>query len=559
MTRDEALAIVTAAGKPWEVQEVQVRGKPRKWFVNGPQTLRELYEQNLSDAEFLVYEETRYTFRQAYQRAASLAHHLIHDFGVKRGDRVAIAMRNYPEWSIAFTAITSIGAIAVAVNAWWEAEEIDYALKHTGVSMIFADEERVERIARISPAIDIPVVSVRCEPQGIETNDISDLLNTVDVMPPADIASDDDAVILFTSGSTGHPKGSVSTHRNILAALLSWEADYVAIAEVNKHAGHKQDDKWRAKQAALLGMPLFHVNGLLAVLLSAYRTQRRIVSMFKWDPVVAIDLIEKEGVTSVVATPAMTGDLTDKARELGRDLASLRSVGGGGAPRATSQVEGIDKQFTNATPVTGWGMTETNSIGTGIYGEDYLRHPQSSGRVSIMLEIGVINPEGDFLPAGQRGELVIRGTSVIHGYWNRPDANQDSFMGDWFRTGDIAYIDDEGYLYIVDRLKQLIIRGGENIGCGEVEDALLDHPDIVEASVYGVPDERLGEVVGATIYMSSNVSKEALCDFLSQRLAKFKIPSVLKTSDGALPRIASGKIDKRVLRQAHLDELGIEA
>lgn len=281
--------------------------------------------------------------------------------------------------------------------------------------------------------------------------------------------------------------------------------------------------------------------------------------MYKWDPEVACDVIEKEQVTVVVATPAMTGDLTDKARELGRDLASLRSVGGGGAPRATSQVEGIDKQFKNATPTTGWGMTETNSIGTGIYAEDYLEHPQSSGRVSVMLEIAVVDTEDNFLPANERGELLVRGTSVIHGYWNRPDANEDSFMGDWFRTGDVAYIDEDGYLFIVDRIKQLIIRGGENIGCGEVEDALLDHPDVVEVSVYGVPDERLGENVGATIFSKSVLEESALREFLEARLAKFKIPHYVKTTTDALPRIASGKIDKRVLRQAHLDELGIEA
>lgn len=559
ISRDEALAIVTAPGKPWEIQKVLVKGQQRNWFVNGPQTLRELYEQNLSDEEFLIYEDERYTFRSAYARASSLAAHLVDRFGVKPGDRVAIAMRNYPEWSLAYTAITSIGAIAVAVNAWWEADEIEYAVKHTGVSLIIADQERVERIEKISPRLDTPIIATRCDATEIETTPIASLLDSDVEMPAVDIQPDDDAVILFTSGSTGRPKGSVSTHRNVIAALLSWEADYAAIAAARKRSGKKPSGRPVLKQASLLGMPLFHVNGLLAVLLSAYRTQRRIVCMYKWDAVTAIDLIEKEGVTNVVATPAMTGDLTDKARELGRNLASLRSVGGGGAPRAKSQVEGIDKQFTNATPTTGWGMTETNSIGTGIYGQDYLEHPLSSGRVSIMDEIGVIDPDGNLLPPNERGELVIRGTSVIHGYWNRPDANAESFLGDWFKTGDVAYIDENGYLYIVDRIKQLIIRGGENIGCGEVEDALLDHQNVVEASVYGVPDERLGELVAATIYVRDGMDEGALRDFLSERLAKFKIPSFFKVEQSPLPRIASGKIDKRVLRKQHLDEMGVEA
>lgn len=558
ISRDEALAIVTAPGKPWEIQKVLVKGKPRNWFVNGPQSLRELYEQNISDEEFLIYEEERYTFRGAYERASSLAAHLVSRFGVKPGDCVAIAMRNFPEWSIAFSAITSIGAIAVAVNAWWEAEEIEYALRHTGVRLIIADQERIERIERISPPVEIPIIATRCQRTNIAVTPIDELLNSGLSMPHVNIQPDDDAVILFTSGSTGRPKGSVSTHRNVIAALLSWEVDYAAIAVARKRSGRKKTERSAVKQASLLGMPLFHVNGLLAVLLSAYRTQRRIVCMYKWDASTAIELIEQEGVTNVVATPAMTGDLTDRARQLGRSLSSLRSVGGGGAPRAKSQVEGIDKQFENAAPTTGWGMTETNSIGTGIYGQDYLDHPMSSGRVSIMDEIAVVDGDGNFLPPNERGELVIRGTSVIHGYWNRPDANEESFLGDWFKTGDVAYIDEDGYLYIVDRLKQLIIRGGENIGCGEVEDALLDHPHVVEASVYGVPDKRLGELVAASIYIRADIDEQGLRDFLVERLAKFKIPSFFKMERSPLSRIASGKIDKRVLRKRHLEELNIK-
>lgn len=555
--RNEALAIVTAAGRPWEVREVMVKGQRRKWFVNGPQSLRELYEQNLTDSEFLVYEDERYTFADSYKRASSLAYKLKHVFDVKHGDRVAIAMRNYPEWSLAFTAITSLGAIAVAVNAWWEADEISYALEHTGVSLVLADEERVLRILRISPPVSMPIISVRSDEERPNVVPIEGLLDGNEPMPEANIQSDDDAVILFTSGSTGHPKGSVSTHRNIIAALLSWEADYAAIAAAKKRNGHKSAPPIK-NQGTLLGMPLFHVNGLLAVLLSSYRTQRRVLCMYKWDPEVACDVIEREQVTVVVATPAMTGDLTNKARELKRSLASLRSVGGGGAPRATSQVEGIDKQFKNATPTTGWGMTETNSIGTGIYAEDYLAHPQSSGRVSVMLEIAVVDSVDKFLPTNEKGELLVRGTSVIHGYWNRPDANDASFMGDWFRTGDVAYIDDAGYLFIVDRIKQLIIRGGENIGCGEVEDALLDHPDVIEVGVYGVPDERLGENVGATIFSEQTLEEVEVRQFLETRLAKFKIPHYVKMTSRPLPRIASGKIDKRTMRQTHLDELDIE-
>lgn len=558
LSRDEAIALASSAGAPLELQEVNTRaGVPQKWFVNGPQTLRELYEQNLTDATFFVYDDERYTFRDSYQLAANLACYLRDQCGVKHGDRVAIAMRNYPEWAVALQAITSLGGIAVALNAWWQPEEMEYAINLTETSVIIADQERIDRISKISPRPDLPVVAVRtpCPGWAVE---FERTIKGAGEMPAVELCPDDDAVILFTSGSTGHPKGSVSTHRNILAALLSWELDYTAgILQADSVI---DEEKLRslslAQNSALLAMPLFHVNGMHAVLFSAFRTQRKIVSMYKWDPALAADLIDRENIAQVVGTPAMTGDLVDYSHRSGRTMASLQSAGGGGAPRATSQVKGIKSNMKNAVPFTGWGMTETNSIGTGIYGQDYLDHPASSGRCSAILEIATIDSEGCFLPRGERGELVIRGTSIIHGYWNRPDANAESYIDGWFRTGDVAYVDEEGYLYVVDRIKQLIIRGGENIGCGEVEEALLEVPQVVEACVYGLPDERLGETVAATLYIGSDLTETQVTEFLASRLAKFKIPDRVEFSTEPLPRIASGKIDKRVLQQQHQAKLG---
>ena len=489
--------------------------------------------------------------------AASLAQQLQSRYGVKHGDRVAIAMRNYPEWPIALEAITSIGAIAVAINAWWQPEEIDYAFKLTGVTVVIADQERIERISHIAPESTPHIIAVRAAPSD-STTPIDTLTSSNDPMPSVGIHPDDDAVILFTSGSTGHPKGSVSTHRNILAALLSWEVDFVThfIMENGEFDQEKIGSAAKSQSTAILAMPLFHVNGLHAVLLSAFRTQRKIVSMYKWDAATAADIIDNEGISTFVGTPAMTGDLVEYAKRSHRNLESLRSTGGGGSARATSQVKDIGQSLKNAAPFTGWGMTETNSIGTGIYGADYLKNPNSSGMCSAVLEVSTIDEQGNFLPPGDRGELVVRGTSVIHGYWNQPQANKESFVGEWFRTGDVAYIND-GHLYVVDRIKQLIIRGGENIGCGEVEDALLDHPDVIEASVYGVPDERLGETVAATLYISADAKNVAISDYLQSKLAKFKVPEYLKLCTEQLPRIASGKIDKRRLRQEHIGDLGL--
>ena len=270
--------------------------------------------------------------------------------------------------------------------------------------------------------------------------------------------------------------------------------------------------------------------------------------MYKWDADAAAELIEAEHISSFVAPAAMTGDLVQAAKRSNRDLSSLLTVGGGGAPRAPEQVKDIDDSFDTAMPNTGWGMTETNAIGTGIGGADYLARPSSSGRASAVLDLKVINEQGRELPQGERGELLIRGVSVIAGYWNRPDANAETFTDGWLHTGDVAYLDEQGYLFIVDRIKDLIIRGGENIGCGEVEAALLEHPLVLEASVYAIPDERLGEEVGATVYAEAGLELDALRGFLGAHLAKFKIPAYVQIKPEPLPRIASGKIYKRQMR-----------
>jgi long-chain acyl-CoA synthetase len=335
-----------------------------------------------------------------------------------------------------------------------------------------------------------------------------------------------------------------SCHRNIITALMSWELD--------AHAGALMRGRQLAappeQPATLLAVPLFHVTGSHAVYLSSYRQNRRIVSMYKWDVELAAELIERERISSVVAPPAMTGDLVETATRTKRDLSSLITVGGGGAPRAPSQVRGIDRAFKRALPNTGWGMTETNAIGTGILGRDYLDHPESSGRCSAVLDLRIVDEDGKELPTGERGELQIRGSSIFRGYWNRPDADAETFVNGWMRTGDVATLDEDGFLYIVDRIKDLVIRGGENIGCGAVEAALLEHPDVLEASVYGVPDERLGEEVGATVYTQGSLDEGALRDFLEPRLARFEIPRHLQLTDAPLPRTASGKIFKRQLR-----------
>ena len=551
MTRQQALATLTAAGEPYALESREIGGRQLKVFVNAPASLRALFSDTRSDATFIVFGEERLTFAEAWDQAARIAHLLVHDFGVRKGDRVAISMRNYPEWITAFTAITSIGAIAVAMNAMWQAEELEYGLTDCGARVLFADQERLDRLAQCSRDLDVRVIAVR--PTRTEASTLSELLKSLgDVpMPEAGIAPEDPATIFYTSGSTGHPKGVVASHRSILTALFSWELDLQAAALT---AGVAADvtatvaPAW--PPATLLAVPLFHATGSHAVYLQSYRAQRKLVAMYKWDPEIAAELIERERITSVIAPAAMTGDLVRVATATRRDLSSLVTVGGGGAPRAPEQVRQIGTSFGQAMPNTGWGMTETNAIGTGIGGEDYLLRPASSGRCSAVLELKVVNEAGEELPAGERGELLVRGTSLFQGYWNRPEVNAEAFVDGWFRTGDVAYLDDEGYLFIVDRIKDLIIRGGENIGCGQVEAALLMHPDVHEAAVYAVPDERLGEEVGATVFASPDLDLAALRTFLSAHLARFEVPRYIRVTDAPLPRTASGKILKRQLRDA---------
>ncbi|HZC17107.1 MAG TPA: class I adenylate-forming enzyme family protein [Caulobacteraceae bacterium] len=548
LDRDEVLAELTGPGQSHELERVVVVETPVRAFKNAPRSLRELFADTRGDAELIVYENERRTFAEAHRDACRIAALLARDYGVGKGDRVGISMRNFPEWILAFTAVTSLGAIAVAMNALWRPEEMEYGLKDSGAKVLFADQERLDRLAECSADLDIQVIAVR--PTHADSRELWGLLDGIEAaeMPAADVAPDDPATIFYTSGSTGRPKGVVSSHRNILSALMSWELDGLVATRMMG----VEPEPPAVQPATLLAVPLFHVTGSHAVYLSSYRAQRKIVAMYRWDPVEAAGLIEREKITSFVAPAAMTGDLVRIARQTERDLSTLMTVGGGGAPRAPEQVKQIEASFAKALPNTGWGMTETNAIGTGIGGLTYLQRPASSGRSSAVLDLKVIDDKGTLLPAGERGELLVRGTSVFRGYWNRPEVDDEVFVDGWFRTGDVAFLDDEGFLFIVDRIKDLIIRGGENIGCGQVEAALLRHPDVHEAAVYAMPDERLGEEVGTTIFASPTLDVEALRGFLGEHLARFEVPRYIRVSTEPLPRTASGKILKRELREEAL-------
>jgi len=547
MNRQEALATLTAPGQPLEIVQANVYGNSCRIYKNAPSSLRELFEQTLTDETFIVFEGQRYSFKETWAMSSAIGKGLVCDYGVKKGDRVAICMRNFPEWIIAFQAITSIGAIAVAMNSLWQAEEIDYGLQNSGCKLLIADQERFDLIVKAGIRLSCNSLLVR----GDQHRDLPRWENLLEKflghsMPPATIAATDDVIIMYTSGSTGHPKGVVSSHLAIMSALLTWELAITSwllmLDEIPPPSEHQP--------AGLLAVPLFHVTGCHAMFLMAFRSQTKLVLMRKWDPQQAAQLIEKEKISSFTAPSAMTADLVHRAQQGGHDLSSLKMVGGGGAARSPEQVRGIDAVFDNAMPNTGWGMTETNAIGTTIAGPNYLERPGSSGQPAAILDIRIADEEGNIMAAGERGEVQIRGASMFRGYWDNPEATASSHIDGWFKTGDVGYLDEEDYLYIVDRIKDMVIRGGENIGCGEVEAALLEHPKIREAAVYSVPDKRLGEEVGATIFTDGlEIDEAELRDFLATRLAKFKIPRYLQISDSLLPRTASEKIYKLHIRQ----------
>lgn len=532
-------------GQPYELKRIDIGNHSVLAFANAPDTLVELYAENESDETFLVYEDERLTFAEVSRKAHRIACALRFRFGVRKGDRVAIAARNYPEWIIAFQAITSVGAIAVALNALWQAEEMAQALRECGVSVMFADEERLNRFDNIREALPIHRIAIRPINARSGVHDFDRLLKTTEPGQfVADIKADDDAVIFFTSGSTGNAKGAVSTHRAVISALMSWELDILTSLRLAGIPDFPREEQ----TATLLTVPLFHVSGCHASYLQCYRFQQKLVLMYRWSPQAAMDLIEGERVTMLRAPAAITGDLVRAAATLGRVLPTLKSLGGGGASRASEQVRQISAVFSDAQPSTGWGMTETNAIGTAIAGADYLARPESAGLCSAVLEMRIVDEDGPVQQPGGRGELLVRGTSLFRGYWNRDELNTTVFEDGWFRTGDVAYFDEDGFLFIVDRIKDLIIRGGENIGCGGVESALLAHQHVQEAVAYSVPDERLGEEVGATLYCSAPIDEDELRSFLGQRLPRHEIPRYFDIGVNPLPRTASGKIHKLEIR-----------
>jgi long-chain acyl-CoA synthetase len=580
-TREEVLATLTAPGGMFEMEERTIRGIPTRVYRSAPADLRAVLELSglHGDKDFLVYEDERWSFAEHLRAAATVGNALIERFGVQPGDRVAIAMRNLPEWIIAFWAAVSAGAIVVPLNAWWVGEELAYGLDDSGTKVVFVDEERRDRIApHLSeiPGLEAMVVtSEEPDPAGgrrvpaggsLERGEQAPLplVPFVEVLgtpaddvalPAVEVDPDADATIFYTSGTTGRPKGAVGTHRNAVTNLMN--LFFVSTSGSMRRTPEQAAASPGGQNCNLLSVPLFHATGCLAILVANTASGGKLVMMHHFDPARGLELIERERVTMFGGVPAMVMQILDCPDFPNRDTSSVQTVSYGGAPAPPDLVRRIKEHFPTGAPSNGYGLTETSAMTTMNAGDDYVRKPTSVGPPAPVVDVAVV-PEGwegaeppALEPDPDRiGELWIKGPNVVRGYWNKPEATAATFTAGWLHSGDVARIDEEGFVHIVDRAKDMIIRGGENVYCVEVEAALHTHPAVADCAVIGVPHPVLGEEVGAVIVLrpGHEVEGDELSRHVREHLAGFNVPSRYWFRAEELPRNPAGKILKRELR-----------
>ena len=547
---DAAMAAVTADGGPLPLASVMRDGHQMPVIAAAPPTLGAYFAHFAAQhagATFLVAGEERLTFAQVHAAATGVAHALV-GRGVAKGDRVGIAMRNSPSWIALYMGIVMAGGIATLLNGWWQTEELSAALNEVECDMVFADPPRATRLASLTDA----------HPLVIEIDDTLPLAVALRPLGAGDSATglpavgpQDMATILFTSGSTGLSKGALSDHRAVVQAVFNYLAQVMTMVAIATDDGKPPV----GQPSTLLNVPLFHVTAEIPVMLQSFAMGRKLVLMPKWDAEEAMRLIEREGITYFVGVPLMSFEMLTHPNRGKYDLSTVADFAAGGAARPAEHVRRIAEEMGGGAPLIGYGLTETNAIGTGNWRSNYIAKPSSAGRPSPpLVDLAILDDAGRPLAQGQRGEIAIRSICNFREYWGRPDATAAAITADgYFLTGDIGYLDEDGYVFIVDRKKDIIIRGGENISCQEVEAALYEHPDIAEAAVFGLADERLGEVPGAVVVPRDGAVLTAadLIAFLHAHIAAFKVPQTIWITHVPLPRLGTEKIDKVSIRKTY--------
>jgi long-chain acyl-CoA synthetase len=563
MSIAEAHRRLTAPGARFEMEERTIRGVPLRVWKNAPPTLRDVFlnARAFGARECLVYEDDRASY-EAFARAALTFSHELVRVGVHKGDRVAIAMRNLPEWPVALFGALLCGAIVAPCNAWGSAAELRHVLLDCAPKILVADGERLDRLLpelASCPSLErVYVARSVAANAALPVVALADTIGAVACwhelpnlpLPEVALEPEDDAAIFYTSGTTGKAKGAVATHRNGCSNTLT-TACAQARAFLRRGEEPPSPQPGAPQRVMLLATPLFHVMGCMPWLVAGLNQGNKFVLMRKWDAEQALGLIERERVTQAGGVPTMALSLASQPSVDRYDLSSLESISYGGAPASPELVRKLREVFPRARPSNGWGMTEVTSSFAANTGEDYLARPESCGVAAPTNDWKIMSEDGAReLPAGAVGELWVRGPQVVRGYWNDPQSTTESFLDGWLKTGDVARIDAEGFCTIVDRSKDMLIRGGENIYCVEVENALQEHPAVHDVAVFGVGHPTLGEEPAAVVQLAPGaaLSLAELVHFGESRLASFKVPRLVAFTDEPLPRNAAGKLLKRELK-----------
>ena len=549
----EAWAELISVGADFEIEKIDVRGAPINTYKNALPTLKHMWEQTrqFGDRDYLVYQDERISYSDAHKIVDSVATWLLQN-EVSHGDRVAIAMRNYPEWLLSYWATLSVGASVVGMNAWWTEPEMLYAIEDSKPKVIFLDQERLNIFSGISAELSfITPITLRAESADTGVANWNELLDTEPEANNIEIQPDDDACIFYTSGTTGRPKGAQLTHRGCISNIWSMMFSASLQRLIGEKKGLLEPGADPITPSALVTTPLFHVTANNCAAHATTIAGGRLTHMYKWDAGEALKIVEAEKITSLSGVPVMAREIITHPDFDKTDTSSLMTVGGGGAQLQPDLVTKIEERVTTARPSTGYGMTETCGIITSIGGDYFIDKPESCGPATPAYEVKIVDPSStETLPKGETGELWVRGGHVIKGYLNRPEATEETIVDGWLRTGDMAKMDEDDFIYIVDRIKDMVLRGGENIYCAEVESAIFDHPAVSECTVFGVPDDRLGEEVGAAVFVGNNkLDATELREHCRNLIASFKVPKYVWFMDEPLPRNASGKFLKRELRE----------